>query len=147
MTSSTAIQEAYVGLFAEHSRKQNINVIFTSQELFPNNAALRSCIKNATYHIVYPFFGDMLSIGRFFHRIFNQNAKMAKEALIHANNLKKEYCGFLLIDVHPHSKLNHLKVRNFIGPIHRKNCIPKKELEAINETLFPKNQLFVYNLL
>ena len=166
MSSALALQEMYVSLFTEHSRKQKINVIFTLQvlttayiyhilhtlillfqELFPNSATLRTCIKNATYLITFPFFSDTQALCRFFRRIFDKKASDARNALLHANSLKKNFCGYLLINVHPHDKCDHLKVRNFIGPITSANQSSLENSSIAQETLFPVQQLFVYNLM
>ena len=79
--------------------------------------------------------------------MFDKKAGKAKDALLHANNLKKDYCGYLLISLHPHDKQDHLKVRNFIGPISSHHNKEPVHLSPAEKTLFPVDQLFVYNLM
>lgn len=128
-------QEAYIALFVEHSRKQRICVILTLQDVFPQSLAIRTMIKNATHIIVFPFYSDMLGLSRFFSKLFARKSKLAMECLNHSNMVKESFCGYLLCITEPQNKQLLIRVRNFIAPVTD---------STDNDTLFPRDSLYVY---
>ena len=125
-------------LWTDISRKNNISVLFSLQELFlsgVSNSYLRTVMKNSCYLIVYPFPGDILSVRRYFRKIFDENTKLALNCLRHSDSVEKEFSGYLMITTKAHFKNKSIKVRNFVYP-----------LESKESALFNKKSAFCYLL-
>ena len=72
-TTGKKANQTLVELWTDVSRKQNINVIFSLQELFLTGRAasdIRTILKNSCYVIIFPFPGDILSVRRYFRKVW-----------------------------------------------------------------------------
>ena len=72
-TTGKKANQTLVELWTDVSRKQNINVIFSLQELFligPAAKGIRTILKNSCYVIIFPFPGDILSVRRYFKKLW-----------------------------------------------------------------------------
>lgn len=130
-------QERYVSLFVEHSGKEQICILMTLQDPFPQSPPIRVMVKNATHLVIFSFPSDMLGLSRFLAKLFAGQSKLALECLKHSNGLNDTYCGFLFIVTHPQFKKSHIKVRNFVAPL------PMAEPDD-QATLFPYDSLYTY---
>ena len=105
--------EEQVALCVDLCRKQNISLIVTLQEVFPNSSLARLFVRNATHLALFDFKTDAASVARFLKRLFPHDAKEKLKALHFSARLSKGH-GYLFIDCSP-SANPMLRSRNFIG--------------------------------
>lgn len=67
----------FISLVVEHSRKREIGLIITVQQLFTDSYCLRTYFRNLTWLILYPFRGDEEGTKRYIdaHEVFFKHLK------------------------------------------------------------------------
>lgn len=115
----TQLYRGYESLFIDVARTENINIICTFQNLFPQCPLALLFIRNSTGQIIFNFNADLGSVHRKASMLFPGDKDVFLEAYKHAKNLKPG--GYLFIDTHPRSTLlDSYRLRNFIAPIPNK---------------------------
>ena len=108
----------WISLITEHSRKSNISILITIQQLFVNSEVIRTLKRNLTFIILFPFPADESGVLRLLRQICPSRCREVLDGLYIANT-KTKFSAFLFFDLHPHSK-NSAKIRSFVYPRKKK---------------------------
>ena len=108
----------WISLITEHSRKSNISILITIQQLFVNSEVIRTLKRNLTFIILFPFPADESGVLRLLRQICPSRCREVLDGLYIANT-KTQFSAFLFFDLHPHSK-NSAKIRSFVYPRKKK---------------------------
>ena len=114
----------WISLITEHSRKSNISIIVTVQQLFVNSEVIRTLKRNLTFLVLFPFPADESGVLRLLRQICPSRCREVLDGLYIANT-KAQFSAFLFCDLHPHSK-NTAKIRTFVYP--RRKKVPNDPL-------------------
>lgn len=123
----------FIQLVTEYSRKLEIGLIITIQQVFPDSYFLRTFSRNLTFLVLFPFPSDEDATLRLIHRICPSRKRTILEGLYHANRFTK-WSAYLFFSLHPHCNEPDIRIRTFLYP-----------LENVTDNPVSPSRLFVLN--